>query len=125
MEDGISNKDSFEKGSEYNEKKSHVEDSAGRQGSRRRSSLFDISGGKDLNAVFENPLAGVEPEQLMKEVTTFCEQYGLMDVIETVKKGALVARNPENGPNVEGLTESERQALIDEKARKWHHPFML
>lgn len=87
--------------------------------------LFEIDNAKQLNAVFENPLARVDSDELLREVELFCHKYGMMDHIEVIKKGALVARDPPNALEVEGLTPDERQALLNEHQKKWNHPWML
>src|ERR1700760_756537 len=86
---------------------------------KTRHDIYDVgAGSKDLNAIFENPLAQVEPEQLLRDVELFCQQHDLMDHADVIKKGALVARDPSRGLEVEGLTEEERDALVNEKAHK-------
>lgn len=37
----------------------------------------------------------------------------------------MVSRDPLRGLEVEGLTEEEKEALVNEKAHKWRHPWML
>ena len=93
----------------------------------KRQDVFDVDTEDihQLNAVFENPLASIEPEQLLQDVEEFCAEWGLNDHLEVMKKGALVARDPHSGPELEGLTSEEREALINEKEHKWRHPFML
>jgi hypothetical protein len=39
--------------------------------------------------------------------------------LTTYLQGALVARDPPNGANVPGLTEEERDFILQEKTRKW------
>ena len=93
---------------------------------RKRSSIYDIPGGGDnLNAVFENPLAGIDKEQLMEDVEEFVSKFDLTEYVDVIKRGALVARDPLRGPNIEGLEPGERQALINETEKRWSHPLML
>ena len=100
-------KDDSSHGSHQNEKKDSGPDVA----EKGRRNVYDVGAdSKDLNAIFENPLAAVEPEQLLKDVEDFCNRYGLTEHLDVVKKGALV----------EGLTEEEQEALHNEKARKWY-----
>lgn len=95
-------------------------------GQRVREDVLDIgASGKKLNAVFENPLAGIEPEQLKRDVEQFCSDYGLMDSIDVFQKGALAARDPARATEIPGLTEDERDWITREHTRKWKHPFML
>jgi hypothetical protein len=55
-------------------------------GENERQDVLDIGGGKKLNAIFENPLAGVEPEQLKKDVEQFCADHDLMDKLDAFQK---------------------------------------
>ena len=42
-----------------------------------------------LNALFENPLKNKTYDELMKDVSEFCERFGLMNHLDDFKKGAL------------------------------------
>ncbi|KAJ6044239.1 uncharacterized protein N7446_002436 [Penicillium canescens] len=78
-----------------------------------------------LNAVFENPLAGIPREQLFKDVAEFCHKYDLMDHVETFKKGALISQDPEKATSLPELTDEERVALEREHTHKWSQPWQL
>ena len=55
--------------------------------------LYDVdTQASTLNAVFQNPLAGVPRDQLMADVEEFCQRFGLMDHIDSFRKGALVSQ---------------------------------
>ena len=43
-----------------------------------------------LNAMFENPLAGIPRDQLFADVDKFCNDNGLSEYNEVFRKGALV-----------------------------------
>ena len=109
----------------HNEKKESISTSDG--GHLQRKDVFDIEGdnSRQLNAVFENPLAGIPPDQLMQDVEDFCHTYGLTDKVDVIKRGALVARDAAHATEVEGLTQEEKEALVNEKTHKWRHPWML
>ena len=93
---------------------------------KRRYSIYDVDGGGDnVNAVFQNPLTGIDKETLMHDVEEFAAKFDLMEYVDVIKRGALVARDPLKLHNIEGLDPGERQALIDETERRWHHPWML
>lgn len=82
--------------------------------------------GRDhLNAVFENPLAGIPREQLLKNVAEFCKKYQLEEYQETFVKGALVSQDSANAINLPELTDEEREALIREHTHKWSQPWKL
>ncbi|KAJ5294535.1 hypothetical protein N7508_009356 [Penicillium antarcticum] len=78
-----------------------------------------------LNAVFENPLAGIPREQLFKDVAEFCLRYDLMDHLETFKKGALISQDPSKATSLPELTDDERVALEREHTHKWSQPWQL
>lgn len=79
----------------------------------------------NLNAVFENPLAGLSREALMEDVEEFCRKFDLMDHIHVFKKGALVSQNPSEIRNISDLTPEDVETLELEKAKKWHQPWRL
>jgi hypothetical protein len=78
-----------------------------------------------LSAVFENPLAGISREQLLRDVETFCNQYGLREYEDTFKKGALVSQNPEMAQELTELSEEEKEVLRRESTHKWSYPWQL
>ncbi|KAJ5724149.1 hypothetical protein N7488_002184 [Penicillium malachiteum] len=82
-------------------------------------------GDNELNAVFQNPLAGFSREQLFENVEAFCRKFDLMDDLETFKKGALISQSPENATKLPELSEDERNALVREHTHKWHQPWQL
>lgn len=61
----------------------------------------------------------------MRDVEQFAHDYSLTDITPLLKKGALVAQNPAEFENVEGLEDTEREALRNEVVRKWHQPRAL
>lgn len=119
--------DKADTSSGHSDKMIEKKDSVSTQGQQQRKDVLDIEqdNSRQLNAVFENPLSGIEPEQLLKDVEDFCQKYDLTDSVDIIKKGALVARDASRATEVEGLTSEEKEALVNEKARKWHHPWML
>lgn len=117
------NKNSIEKDSASSE---HNISNEKHETTDTRRNVLDLeTSSKKLNTVFENPLAGIEPSQLMEDVKQFCSDFNLLEHLSTFQKGALIARDPPNGAEVEGLTPDERQAIIQEKTRKWKNPWML
>lgn len=61
----------------------------------------------------------------MRDVDEFAEEAGLVDDAPLLRKGALVARDPHNFREVEGMQEDEIIAIQNETDRKWHHPRAL
>ncbi|KAL8703105.1 MAG: hypothetical protein Q9201_003696 [Fulgogasparrea decipioides] len=94
---------------------------------KRKHSVFDVdpSSRSHLNAVFENPLASVPDDQLMRDVEKFCQDYDLMDDIDDMKKGALLSKYPAGVKTADYLSDADKEAVIREKTHKWDHPFML
>ena len=73
----------------------------------------------------KNPLLGIPRPQLMADVEAFAEEKGMTDIIDLLKRGALVAQDPSTFETVEGLTPDERTALEEEVTHKWRHPLAL
>lgn len=82
-----------------------------------RDDTVDLS--NNISARIKNPLAGKSREELYTDIDTFTAQYGLQDITDILRKGALVAQNPPEFENVPGLTEDERAVLRDEIVHKW------
>jgi hypothetical protein len=72
-----------------------------------------------------NPLADVSHTDLMHDVEVFCNERGLTERIDLIKRGALVAQNPTGYEHIETLSQSEREALRFEAAHRWRHPLSL
>ena len=88
--------------------------------------LLDIDPSQDgFNAVFENPLAHIDEEQLMLDVEHFCKKHGLLECVNDIKKGAKISKDPESVPSADWLSEEEKQAILEEKIKKWKNPWML
>ncbi|XXG99644.1 SCF ubiquitin ligase complex subunit [Hypoxylon texense] len=86
----------------------------------------------DLNANLEarikNPLKGIPREKLMRDVAAFAEEKGLVEHIPLLRKGALVAQNPNDYEDLDGeeaLDEAEKVALRDEILHRWRMPARL
>lgn len=73
----------------------------------------------------ENPLANVPDDVLMRDVEDFAQEKGLTDIVDVLKQGARVARDPLAFESIEDLTQDERRLLHDEVDHKWRHPFAL
>ncbi|KAK5118188.1 hypothetical protein LTR85_008168 [Meristemomyces frigidus] len=84
--------------------------------------LEDTDINNNVSAKIKNPLAGIHHTTLMRDVEEFGDEYNLQEIVPLLKKGALVAQNPGEFENVEGLDESEKNALRDEVVHKWRQP---
>ncbi|KAL4888165.1 hypothetical protein BDV59DRAFT_211489 [Aspergillus ambiguus] len=93
----------------------------------RRSSIYDVEGRSPnrLNAVFENPLAGIPRDKLFEDVDKFCNQHGLEDYRDAFRKGALISQDPKSALSLPELTDWEKEALEREHTHKWAQPFPL
>ncbi|KAJ5484705.1 hypothetical protein N7539_004693 [Penicillium diatomitis] len=87
--------------------------------------IFDFDESQTVSGKFENPLAGIPKARLFKDVDKFCHDYGLMDKVEMMRKGALVAQSPLSFHEIEELSDEEIAILEHEKAHKWNQPWML
>jgi hypothetical protein len=72
-----------------------------------------------------NPLADISFSNLMNDVEVFCNEKGLTERVDLIKRGALVAQDPTAYEHVETLSEDEREALRFEAAHRWRHPLAL
>lgn len=83
---------------------------------------------RNLEAKIKNPLDGIPRHQLMRDVELFAEEKGLTEQLPMLRKGALLAQDPDNYENIGGdeeLTPEEKAMLRKEKEHKWHLPFKL
>lgn len=94
---------------------------------KRRSPYDDLEGVAPdrLNAIFENPLAGIPKEDLLRDVTEFCTKFDLTDHLDDFKKGALVSQNPFKLSEIPELSEDDRHNLMREVTNKWSQPWSL
>ncbi|KKY27563.1 putative sugar inositol transporter [Phaeomoniella chlamydospora] len=97
-------------------------DSIDQQERYGRQASIDIN--KNLEAKIKNPLADVPYEALMTDVEQFARSNDLVEIEPLLKKGALVAQNPDEFENLD-LNPDERDALRFEITHKWRHPFKL
>ncbi|KAL8741980.1 MAG: hypothetical protein Q9190_005473 [Brigantiaea leucoxantha] len=79
----------------------------------------------NLNAMFDNPLAGIPRDQLFEDVNQFCQKHGLTEHYDTFCKGALVAQNPNAAQQLDILTDEEKRHLAREKTHKWSQTWDL
>jgi hypothetical protein len=73
----------------------------------------------------KNPLAGVPRETLLRDVDKFAHENELSDIVDVLRRGALVAQDPPNFESVEGITEEEKDAIRNEVLHKWRQPRAL
>lgn len=61
----------------------------------------------------------------MQDVDNYARDYQLTDIVELLRKGALVAQNPNRIDEIAELNEEERNNLHIEKNHRWKHPRTL
>ncbi|KAH8716996.1 hypothetical protein GQ44DRAFT_398862 [Phaeosphaeriaceae sp. PMI808] len=91
----------------------------------RRGTLASLNLNKNLDAKVSNPLSGIPYDALIRDVEEFAADKDLVDVVDYLKKGALVAQDPSRFEDLEILEEEEKERLRQEKAHKWKHPLQL
>ncbi|EAW09752.1 sugar porter family MFS transporter [Aspergillus clavatus NRRL 1] len=79
----------------------------------------------NLSAKIKNPLADLTPSQVIGDVEEFSREYDLQDILPDLKKGALIARDPDNFESVPEITEAEISTIRDETDHKWRQPRSL
>ena len=89
----------------------------------RKSSVAAMN--DNATGEIRNPLAGIPREELLEDVQAFAERNGMLEEVELLRKGALVAQNPANFENMDELDEEDRVALREEITRRWKHPKQL
>lgn len=94
---------------------------------KRRESILDVEGrsADHLNAVFENPLAGIPRDKLFEGVDAFCAQHGLDEYRDLFRRGALVSQDPGSAQSLSELSAEEKEALEREHTHKWSQPWSL
>jgi len=78
-----------------------------------------------MNDRIKNPLVGIPKEELLRDVEVYAHVHQLTEHLPLLKKGALVAQNPNQFENIEELDEEDIQVLRSEKTYRWRHPKML
>ena len=73
----------------------------------------------------DNPLYGIPREELMRRVHEFAEEKGLMDDLDLLQKGALIAQRPTHYKQLDILSEEEKEIITHEYTHKWSHPLTL
>lgn len=70
----------------------------------------------------KNPLPGISKAGLFNDVERYTNEHGVQDALPYLRKGALVAQNPDIFESIEELDEEYRQILRHERTRRWSHP---
>lgn len=93
------------------------------------STSSDLRRGHDAEAArvaagdVRNPLKGLARDKLLADVVEYHRVKELpQEILRDLKKGALVAQNPDGFEDIPDLTEEDKVFLRDERDHKWRHP---
>ncbi len=89
----------------------------------------EVIAARSLEARVRNPLEGIPRDELMQNVADFAATRGLTEHLAILRKGALVAQNPNDIYLLEGTDEAltpEQVAILErESTNKWAMPARL
>ncbi|KAL9594523.1 MAG: hypothetical protein Q9219_006987 [cf. Caloplaca sp. 3 TL-2023] len=95
----------------------------------RSRSAEDALRGVDLNrnieALIENPLSHLTPDQLQRDARSFARDAGLEGYKDLIEKGARIAKDPQFFEAIPGVKQDEITALWDEKTHRFRQPSAL
>ncbi|PKY08346.1 galactose-proton symport [Aspergillus campestris IBT 28561] len=80
---------------------------------------------KNLEAKIKNPLADLTPAEVLRDVEEFANEHQLQDILPHLRKGALIARDPQNYDKIPELDEDDLRTIDDEVTHKWRQPRQL
>ncbi|OAQ65250.1 sugar porter (SP) family MFS transporter [Pochonia chlamydosporia 170] len=80
---------------------------------------------RNIYAKIRNPLAGISRDDLRFHVSSFCQEYNLVEKEDVFFRGALVAQSPEDYNSIPELSDDERHWLAKETTHRWHLPKAL
>ncbi|KAL8773575.1 MAG: hypothetical protein Q9209_001680 [Squamulea sp. 1 TL-2023] len=80
---------------------------------------------RNIEALIENPLSHLTPQQLEKDVRAFARLKGLDENLELLQRGAQIAKDPQFYESIPGVTGTEIKALRDERYRRFRQPRAL
>ncbi|KAL8704121.1 MAG: hypothetical protein Q9201_002705 [Fulgogasparrea decipioides] len=84
--------------------------------------LKGIDLNQNIEALIENPLIHVTPEQLKRDVRAFVRSTGLEEHLELFRKGAQIAKDSRIFEAIPDVTDVEKKALREEKTRRFRQP---
>ncbi|KDN52660.1 hypothetical protein K437DRAFT_261259 [Tilletiaria anomala UBC 951] len=86
---------------------------------------FEIALDANDSGEVKNPLYGVPRSKLLRDAEQFAHQHGLVEHVELIQRGALVAQNQSGFQSIPDLSDEEKAALVHEVTHKWSHPFVM
>lgn len=93
-----------------------------------RGSIASQGRKESVATKLRNPLAGVTEDQVLADVEAWCTEKGLIEELDSFRKGALIARVGQRDDGYEyisQLSEEEKGWLRYETQHRWSQPFML
>ena len=90
---------------------------------QRKASIVAMT--QNVTGEIKNPLSGMSKAELMADVERFAERNDMMEQMDLLKKGALIAQNPADFENIAELNDDDRDHLRIEVTRRWKHPAPL
>ncbi|KAG6328871.1 hypothetical protein ID866_10218, partial [Astraeus odoratus] len=73
----------------------------------------------NVNAKLTNPMKDTPQQRLLADVEVFARERGLTHILPELKKGALVAQDPDAYLHFDIFSDEDRFVLEDEKKHKW------
>ncbi|KAE8146560.1 galactose-proton symport [Aspergillus avenaceus] len=95
------------------------------QDASEKGHLEHINLNKNTSAKIKNPLADLTTEQVLRDVEHFSNEHQLDDILPLLKKGALVAKDPDNYETVPDMTDADISVIRAETTHKWRQPWPL
>ncbi|KKY20426.1 putative sugar transporter [Diplodia seriata] len=89
----------------------------------RKQSVAELT--VNTSGEVKNPLAGIPIPQLLSEVDAWAEENDLNDILPLLRKGALVARDPNGFEDIDEFDEADKDAIRHERTHRWSHPWSL
>ncbi|GME39391.1 sugar transporter [Neofusicoccum parvum] len=86
---------------------------------QRRQSVVEFA--ENTTGDIKNPLAGIPIPQLMDDVESWAQKNEMNDILPLLRKGALIARDPNDFENIAELDEEDREALRIERTHSIHN----
>ncbi|OJJ60914.1 hypothetical protein ASPSYDRAFT_87484 [Aspergillus sydowii CBS 593.65] len=80
---------------------------------------------KNLSAKVKNPLADLTETQVLRDVEAFAHGYNLTDILPDLRKGSLIARDPDNFRALPDMTPEDILVIQNETEHKWRQPIAL
>ena len=71
----------------------------------------------NVQARIQNPLYGIPRDKLLTQVEEFAREKDLLDVVDLLKKGALLAQTPRDFENIPELDEEDKEVIRKETTR--------